>query len=386
MKICLIHNSWETSARRGAEQLILTLSAGLRAQGHEVFVVTTKPWGASDPATPRSEKVYYIPSAYSYLGHWPVFLRLLWHMATLYNFLAYARIKRIVSHEKPDIIWTHNLVGLGFLPLRLGHRYRHFHTIHDIQLLHPSGLLMYGHEAMIHSLPARIYQFLVNALFSASSVIISPSRWLLELHRKASFFKSNRCEVIANPLSAANFPQRNSEEEPSVALRADKSFTFFYVGQIEGHKGVPLLLEAFSHLKDSDVRLRIVGDGKLLTAMQATYASPRIEFLGRQGSERVRAEMEAAQCLVVPSLCYENQPTVILEAFASDLPVIGSAIGGVQELLQYKELLFRPIVSELADKMKEVVNEFERVHSLSRQAARTIHSSLIADYIRRLLS
>ncbi|KKU08285.1 MAG: putative glycosyltransferase [Candidatus Magasanikbacteria bacterium GW2011_GWA2_45_39] len=37
---------------------------------------------------------------------------------------------------------------------------------------------------------------------------------------------------------------------------------------------------------------------------------------------------------VVPSLCYENSPTVIFESFAFGVPVLASAIEGVSELIQ----------------------------------------------------
>jgi glycosyltransferase involved in cell wall biosynthesis len=33
------------------------------------------------------------------------------------------------------------------------------------------------------------------------------------------------------------------------------------------------------------------------------------------------------RALVIPSICYENQPMVVLEAFAAGVPVIGSRMG-----------------------------------------------------------
>ena len=44
--------------------------------------------------------------------------------------------------------------------------------------------------------------------------------------------------------------------------------------------------------------------------------------------------MEQAEALVVPSICYENFPMVIVEAFANSLPVIGSSLGGIPEILE----------------------------------------------------
>jgi glycosyltransferase involved in cell wall biosynthesis len=43
--------------------------------------------------------------------------------------------------------------------------------------------------------------------------------------------------------------------------------------------------------------------------------------------------MLAARSLVLPSVWYEGQPLVALEALSAGLPVLASAIGGLQELL-----------------------------------------------------
>jgi glycosyltransferase involved in cell wall biosynthesis len=44
--------------------------------------------------------------------------------------------------------------------------------------------------------------------------------------------------------------------------------------------------------------------------------------------------MQEAAFLVLPSLWYENFPMTLLEAYATGLPVIGSAIGSLVELIE----------------------------------------------------
>ena len=43
--------------------------------------------------------------------------------------------------------------------------------------------------------------------------------------------------------------------------------------------------------------------------------------------------MSDSGCLVVPSLCYENSPGVIYEAYSVGLPVLAAKIGGIPELI-----------------------------------------------------
>jgi len=52
----------------------------------------------------------------------------------------------------------------------------------------------------------------------------------------------------------------NLDNERDSRLRGN-DMVFLYVGQIEKHKGVDLLLDAFSELKDKNSQLWIVGDG-----------------------------------------------------------------------------------------------------------------------------
>jgi len=59
-----------------------------------------------------------------------------------------------------------------------------------------------------------------------------------------------------------------------------------------------------------------------------------IEFKGRIPNEEVKRLMPAFDCLVVPSLCHENSPTVIYEAASLGLAVIASRIGGISELVR----------------------------------------------------
>jgi glycosyltransferase involved in cell wall biosynthesis len=44
--------------------------------------------------------------------------------------------------------------------------------------------------------------------------------------------------------------------------------------------------------------------------------------------------MAKADVLVVPSLCYENSPTVIYESLGMGMPVLAADIGGVAELIK----------------------------------------------------
>jgi glycosyltransferase involved in cell wall biosynthesis len=70
--------------------------------------------------------------------------------------------------------------------------------------------------------------------------------------------------------------------------------------------------------------------------------------------------------LVVPSL-YEGCPSVILEAFSLNVPVLGSRAGGIPELLGHDELVFQPEnYEELALKLRMLLDSDERHASIKQ--------------------
>lgn len=349
MKIALANNLYYPFERGGAETVVEAMIKDFKAQGHEVFLLTTRPRGKEAPSEPGL-KIYYFPSSFHNLGRRPIIGRLFWHLGDIFSFRSYRRAKKIFKQEKPDLVLTHNLTGLGFmLPLAIREQgIRHEHFLHDIQLLHPSGLMFYGQESRISSLAARLYQALVRAFISSPAKVISPSRWLLELHRRRGFFRDSETEL--RPFLAPPLP-------PAADGKADKAGAkknFLFVGQIERHKGILFLIKTFKRLPAADIRLTIVGDGSQLeAARKLAEKDPRIEFLGRRPFEETRRIMAASDCLIVPSLCYENSPTVIFGAHQAGRKIIASDLGGIPEMMEARDSLFRPGDEEdLLNKLK----------------------------------
>ena len=62
-----------------------------------------------------------------------------------------------------------------------------------------------------------------------------------------------------------------------------------------------------------------------------------MEILGFKSGTELSDLIRNSLGVVVPSLWYEPLPTTVLEAFAYGRPVIGSAIGGIPELINDRE-------------------------------------------------
>lgn len=347
MKIGVLNNLYEPFNRGGAEKITAALIGDLQAQGQEVFLITTKP-----PKTPApialGLKIYHLNSSYYNLSGWPLWQRFFWQAANIFSFRSARQIKKILRQEKPDLIITHNLMGLGFLAPRIikNLKIRHEHFLHDIQLLHPSGLMFYGQEKKIDSLAARLYQALTRCLFASPAQVTSPSQWLLGQYQQRGFFRKS--ELIVKPF------KRSKNQPADKSGRKNFGRTFLFVGQMVKHKGIFLLIKAFKELDDSQARLSMVGNGADLNeAKKLAENDGRINFFP-WSEETESQQMAGSDFLVVPSLCYENSPTVIYKAQAVGLPVIASDLGGIPEIVGQADFLFKPELKNLTELLKTI--------------------------------
>jgi len=382
MKICLINNLYKPFNRGGAEKVTETIIQGLVKAGHEVFLITAKPWNQL-PIKNYELRIYRLNSLYYNLNSLPKFLRFFWQIWNMFNFVSYFKIKKNLRREKCDEVITNNLMGLGFLtPLAIRSlKIKHLHIAHDIQLIHPSGLMYYGEEGIIDSFSAKIYSGACRWLFSSPPIVIFPSRWLKDLYAKRNFFTHSKISVLPNPVEFA----------PKQVSKHPGNFKFLFLGQIEKHKGVFLLIDAFNKIKDKypEVGLLLVGDGSQLEAARKKAAgNNKIKFLGWPGDEEADKLLSAADCLVYPSLVYENCPNSIQRALVAGLPVLASDLGGIPELLnQNAGILFKPSdVADLAEKIAWVVENKNSLGDLAHAGRLKASVLKVEDYIKELES
>lgn len=120
-----------------------------------------------------------------------------------------------------------------------------------------------------------------------------------------------------------------------------------YVGRLVPEKGVDVLIRAAAA---GNFSVRIAGDGRSDDQLRtlATDLQADVAFLGRLTEQEVRNEMQRAAALVVPSVWHEVWGLVINEAFDVGLPVIGTQVGAISDLLDDDRGLLVPPGDHLA--------------------------------------
>ncbi|HEU0132126.1 MAG TPA: glycosyltransferase family 4 protein [Mycobacteriales bacterium] len=100
-----------------------------------------------------------------------------------------------------------------------------------------------------------------------------------------------------------------------------------FVGRLDEEKGVPLLLAA---ARLCSMPVTVVGSGRYA---DAAATAPNVTYLGPRTPAEVAAAMTSAAAVVIPSVCYEGMPRVLVEAYARARPVVATAVGPLPELV-----------------------------------------------------
>ncbi len=136
-----------------------------------------------------------------------------------------------------------------------------------------------------------------------------------------------RVEVVPNVVQVPPAPPLRSVDHPRRLIA---------VGRLEPQKGLDVLLRALAAARRRvpELSLTIVGDGSRRPALEALGRE-----LGLGGAvaftgwvPRVEGALDQADLLVMPSR-WESQGRVALEAMARGLPVIGTRVGTLEELV-----------------------------------------------------
>ncbi|GAB2459193.1 glycosyltransferase family 4 protein [Nocardioides hungaricus] len=129
-------------------------------------------------------------------------------------------------------------------------------------------------------------------------------------------------DVVPNGVDPARFDLADPTGEPP---------TVVWVGGFDPVKRVDLLLAAAAEVPD--VRVLLVGDGPLRRDVAAAAARlpGRVELAGRVADPR--PHLARADVFALTSAA-ENCPLALLEAMATGLPVVATAVGGVPEVVR----------------------------------------------------
>lgn len=341
MRILLINKYY--FPKGGAEKHFFGLKELLERHGHEVIVFAMEhkkniasPFGKYFVSNVDFERVRFDWQGLRTVGR------------MFYSFEARRKLAALIRDTRPDIAHIHNIynqISPSILPVLKKSGIPVVMTAHDYALCAPNYLLFCHGKICERTKPRHFWRAIGHRCIKNSFAASSVASAAIAFHRALRLYKRNidivlcPSEFLVTKLREYGIAMNRVVHLPNFAtphseVLYTKGNGILFAGRLSEEKGVATLLDAVRGL---DIPVTIAGTGpleQLLYAKAELEGITNVRCIGFQSSEELAANMQASRLVVVPSLCYENAPTVITEAYAQKKPVVASRIGGIPELVE----------------------------------------------------
>lgn len=204
----------------------------------------------------------------------------------------------------------------------------------------------------------------IQAFYSCrADTVIVPSRYLKGIVSQWGC-SPNRIRVIYNAIDLGRLDSKIEKNQVREQLHL-KGKIIVTIARLAPWKGIDILIQSFAQIKDTDVRLLVVGSGpeleKLMKMCAALEIEDRVTFTEEVPNEDVQKILKASDLFVLNS-SYEGLPHVLLEAMACGVPIIATNSGGNREVIvdgNNGRLVRYGDVEELAYRIEEVLGDHE---------------------------
>jgi glycosyltransferase involved in cell wall biosynthesis len=324
MRVLTVASSYPRDPDDAAGHFVRTGLRGLVARGHTVTVVHPHPGGGavlSDDAgiTRLAVGAGRRRSALAYRGGMPERLTrsgtALLEAPRLVRGLRRATAGRAGGH---DVVLSHWLMPGGWIGRTVG--------LPHVCVLHSGGVhllasLPFGGVAA-RRIAERTQQFVaVSRAIRERFLDLLPTALRVDVEA--------RTHVRPNPLpdDAFDVPRARLAGRPLV----------LFLGRLEPVKGVDVLLDALR--PDDPFEVVVAGDGGCAAELRSRARGLPVRFAGVVRGTGKRELLARASAVVVPSRVLasgrtEGAPTVVSEALAAGVPVVGARVGGIPELVE----------------------------------------------------
>lgn len=295
----------------GLERLVLALTEHGRARGYRVGIVCIdQPGRLADDARALGAELHSLDLD----GH---------------RDTATARAAPLFATLKPDVLHTHQVGALWHLgrAARANGGIGIVHTEHSDHATLASGL---GNR-----LRSRLWWRRTAALPTAFCCV---SDDIARSVRRWRTVPGGKVSVVDNGVDTALYADRALRDTTRARLGfAPDDVVIGTVGRLNEVKRQDLLLRAFARLAETHPRARLllVGDGPERAALETLSAelgtAARVVFAGYQSRTQ---DFLAAMDVFALTSRHEGLPLALLEAWASGLPVVSSAVGGIPQVVR----------------------------------------------------
>lgn len=263
----------------------------------------------------------------------------------------------------------------------LTHRYKLLRYLIFCKLFHPSLRIIF-HLVIRNEINGWHQRIFFKLFRSKIDKILVNSLALKEELVQKGLAKEEEIEIFYSgiDLQEFNFPYSKDEARRRFSLD-QKGFYFGMVAQFRKEKDQKGAIRALKLLLDRGYKAKLIlaGDGPKLEECKALAKSLGLEeeviFLGKIPPVEIPYLLKALDVFVLASF-REGMPLAILEAMASSLPIIATAVEGIPDIFQkgkpIGEMVPLEDVESLAQAMIKILNLSEGERSLLGEEAKKL--------------
>ncbi|AIM60222.1 hypothetical protein IX49_06695 [Cellulophaga lytica] len=233
----------------------------------------------------------------------------------------YKALKKIIVSVSPDIINTHYLSGYGMLS---------YLSVNKNKT--PYLLSMWGSDVYIFPNKSIFHKYLIKLTTEKATRLASTSIAMRKEFQK--IYPSYKNEISLTPfgVDTKNF-------SPNTKVKKNSLFTIGIAKNLEGKYGVEYLIQSFKEFNERNPKsqLEIIGDGIIKEDLKKLSRKLNLEnkiiFHGRVNNNKLSNILNTWDVYVIPSL-FESFGVSAVEASSCALPVIGTNVGGLPEVIE----------------------------------------------------
>lgn len=351
MKIILVNYRYYRSG--GPEAYLFNVKKLLEQAGHKVI-----PFSVKSSRNIQSDYSDYFPhgkgedgeASFSSVRKSPKnIMRLL--SGAFFNREAYYNLRRLINNENPDVVYVLqqvNALSPGVFKACEDEKVRVVHRISDFNMVCPRFDFLRDSNVCMECLNMGPRRALKYNCCQGSRITTSVRVASMLHHKRKKYFEMVDAFICPTKFTKSVLVNNGIDESrlfvvptfaPTPRSKAEHGSNLLFVGRLSEEKGLDGLLDAMDVI--DSVKLTIVGDcdSDYAKSLQNRVNSSRslaerVSFLGFLAGDEKEKVYSEAFCLVCPSICVENMPNTVLEAYSHGLPVVVYDVGCMNEVIQ----------------------------------------------------
>jgi len=327
LKICLVSVEYPPTMG-GSGVYAYNLAVNLVKLGHEVHVITRKLLGSKSYEIQEGVKIHrinWIPIPMFYIP--------------FFSILSFKYVLKLHKKEKFDIIhgnWNCDLFynkkyfGVPLISTMHGTWIGEYNSV----LYQP--LKYYGINDLSIRAFGKFFGKIDKKVAQKTDRLIVVSKFSKKEVLKYYKIPESKIEVISNGVDRTIFNKEKKDMHLYRIINPNNYPLLLYVGRLVARKAPQVLIDAIAIVRKEvpDIELIIVGAGPLRNSLLK-----KIHELGLEENIKIYSNISfdtlskiyAISDIFVLHSYYEAQGIVLLEAMASGLPIVATAVGGVPE-------------------------------------------------------